>query len=144
MDAPGIDVPGVERLDAAMLGAEAAVRANYFDQAFADRVVARNLDPANAAVRLANERTVAKLARERHFHDPELQRLLHRIRIPTLILWGENDRIFPLAYGEAWQHAIAGSRLVVLPRCGHLPIQEKPEAFAAEVAAFCRAVAGVR
>lgn len=144
MSAPGIDVPGVERLDLSALGAEAAVRANYFDQAFADRAVARNLDPANTAVRLANDRIVAKLARERRFHDPQLRRWLHRIRLPTLVLWGENDRIFPPAYGEAWHRMIAGSRLVIVPRCGHLPIQEKPEEFAAQVAAFCMGVTGAR
>jgi len=137
MDAPGIDVPGVARLDLATLSAEAAVRANYFDQDFADRAVARNLAPENTAIRLANERTVEKLARARRFHDPQLQRWLHRIRIPTLIVWGENDRILPPAYGEAWHRAIAGSRLALVPRCGHLPIQEKPEEFAALVAAFC-------
>ena len=78
--------------------------------------------------------------RGRRFHDPLLQRWLHRIRIPTLILWGEDDRIFPPAYGESWAKAIAGARLVVLPRCGHLPIQERPEDFAATVVEFCGAV----
>jgi len=137
MDAPGIAVPGVAPLDLTALSDEAAVRATYFDREFADAAVARLLNPANEAVRRANERTVAKLARERDWHDPQLQRWLHRIRLPTLIVWGENDRLFPLAYGEAWHQAIAGSHLVVLPRAGHLPIQEKPDEFAAAVGDFC-------
>ena len=137
MDSPGIEVPGVARLDLTKLNDEAAVRATYFDEKFADAGVARLMSPANEPVRRANERLVAKLARERDWHDPQLQRWLHRIRIPTLIVWGENDRLFPRAYGEAWHRAIAGSRLVVVPRAGHLPIQEQPEAFATAVGEFC-------
>jgi pimeloyl-ACP methyl ester carboxylesterase len=141
MDAPGIDVPGIERRTSS-LDEEQAVREIYFDQGFADEAVARAFSPGNEKVRLANQRIVAKLAGQRRFHDPQLQRWLHRIRVQTLILWGENDRMFPPAYGEAWHKAIAGSRLVVLPRCGHLPIQEKPEEFAAFVGEFCSKAVG--
>ena len=142
MDAPGIHVPGVEHLDPFMLNDEQAVRAIYFDERFAEDAVARAFAPENEDVRLANQRMVAKLAWQPRFHDPQMQRWLHRIRVPTLIVWGENDRMFPPAYGEAWLQAIAGSRLVVLPRCGHLPIQEKHEEFAAAVGEFCAAVGG--
>jgi pimeloyl-ACP methyl ester carboxylesterase len=137
MDAPGIYVAGVKPYDPFLLSDEQAVREIYFDQKRADEAVARVLSPENEDVRLANQRIVAKLAWQPRFHDPQLQRWLHRIRIPTLILWGENDRMFPPAYGEAWHTAITGSRLVVLPRCGHLPIQEKSEEFAAIVSEFC-------
>jgi pimeloyl-ACP methyl ester carboxylesterase len=135
MDAPGIAVPGIEHRDA--IDAVQTVRDTYFDPKLADDALARAFNPANDAIRRANESIVEKIAGRYRNHDPLLQRWLHRIRFPTLILWGENDRILPLAYGEAWHKAIAGSRLVALPRCGHLPIQERPEAFAATVAEFC-------
>ncbi|HUB97364.1 MAG TPA: alpha/beta hydrolase [Stellaceae bacterium] len=141
MDAPGIRVPGVAALDQFLLSEERAVRELYFDQKLADDSVARVLDPANEDVRLANQRTVAMLAWQPRFHDPQMQRWLHRIRIPTLILWGDNDRMFPRAFGEAWAKSIPGARLEVLPRCGHLPIQEQPEQFASLVADFCTAAA---
>lgn len=137
MDAPGIDVPGVDTLDQFMLGDEEAVRAIYYNRTLADENVARVLDPANEDVRLSNQRLVAKLAWQPRFHDPSMQRWLGRIRIPTLILWGENDRFFPPAYAKAWEKAIPGSRLVVLPQCGHLPIQEQPALFARHVRDFC-------
>jgi pimeloyl-ACP methyl ester carboxylesterase len=137
VDAPGIHVAGVKQLDPFLLSDEQAVRNIYFDPKLADAAVARMLAPENEDVRLANQRIVAKLAWQPRYHDPQLQRWLHRIHIPTLILWGENDRFFPPAYGEAWHEAIAGSRLVVLPRCGHLPIQEKPEEFVSILAEFC-------
>jgi pimeloyl-ACP methyl ester carboxylesterase len=137
VDAPGIAVAGVKPFDPVALGVEQVIRDTYFDPKLADEALARTLAPENETVRLANQRIVAKLAWQRNFHDPHLQRWLHRIRIPTLILWGENDRLFPAAYGEAWHKAIAGSQLVVIRRCGHLPIQEKPAEFAAIVGEFC-------
>ncbi len=140
MDAPGIDVPGVKGLDQFLLEPEAAVRATYYDAKLAEDAVARMLAPENEDVRLSNQRTVARLAWQPRFHDPQLQRWLHRIRLPTLVLWGADDRFFPPAYGEAWAKAIAGARLVVLPRCGHLPIQEQPEEFARLVGEFCKGV----
>lgn len=138
MDAPGITAPGLEPFDPAARSEEQAIRDTYFDPKLADDAMARAFDPANDEVRRANRRIVAQLAGQRRYHDPQLQRWLHRVRIPTLVVWGENDRLFPPVYGETWQKAIAGARLVVLPRCGHLPIQEQPEAFAKTVAAFCK------
>lgn len=137
MDAPGIYVPGAAQLDPFVLTDEQAVRAVYFDERLADEAVKRTLAPENEDVRLANQRVVAKLAWQPRFHDPQLQRWLGRIRIPTLVLWGENDRLFPPAYGEAWAKAIPGARLEVLPRCGHLPIQEQPDSFVKLVGEFC-------
>ena len=55
---------------------------------------------------------------------------LWRIRTPTLVVWGADDRLVPLAYGEAWAHGIPGARLVTIERCGHLPPLERPERFA--------------
>lgn len=137
MDAPGIFVPGIQQLDPFLLSEEQGIRALFFDQQFADKAVATMLSPESEDVRLSNQRIVAKLAWEPRYHDPLLQRWLHRIRIPTLIIWGENDRLFPPAYGRAWSRAIAASRLVVVPRCGHLPIQEHPDEFARLVGEFC-------
>lgn len=137
MDAPGIFLPGIAQLDPFLLSEEEGVRALFHDQALANRAMATMLAPETEDVRLSNQRTVAMLAWQPRFHDPHLQRWLHRIRIPTLIIWGENDRLFPPAYGEAWAKAIAGSRLAVVARCGHLPIQEQPETFARLVGEFC-------
>lgn len=51
-----------------------------------------------------------------------------QIDVPTLILWGRQDAIVPLWVGERLQRAIAGSRLVVIDRCGHIPHEECPRA----------------
>jgi pimeloyl-ACP methyl ester carboxylesterase len=136
MDAPGIVAPGTAPRDPARESEEQVTRDTYFDPKLADDARAR-VAAGNEAVHQANRRLVMKLAGQHRYHDAQLQSSLYRIRIPTQIIWGANDKLFPPIYGETWQKAIAGSRLTVIPRCGHLPIQEQPDAFAAAVAEFC-------
>jgi pimeloyl-ACP methyl ester carboxylesterase len=49
--------------------------------------------------------------------------------LPTLIVWGEEDRIIPVAHGRATHEAIPGSELVVFDACGHFPHVEEPMRF---------------
>lgn len=61
------------------------------------------------------------------------------LRVPTLILWGEDDRWIPADPNAAkFQAAIPGARLVVVPDAGHVPMEEAPEATAAEALRFLR------
>ncbi len=71
-----------------------------------------------------------------YMHNPRLKRWLHRIDIPTHILWGEQDGIVSLSYGEAWKAEIPGATMETIPRAGHYPHWEQPETFAARVQAF--------
>lgn len=54
----------------------------------------------------------------------------------TLVVWGDCDRIFPLAAGHRLVRGLRNARLEVLPRCGHVPPTERPVAFARRVVAF--------
>jgi pimeloyl-ACP methyl ester carboxylesterase len=137
VDAPGITAPGIPPYDPTLASEEQTVRDTFFDPAFADAAVARAFAPGNEATRDGNRRLVQKLAGQHRYHDAQLQAWLYRIRLPTHIVWGANDRILPPAYGETWQKAIAGARLTLIPRAGHLPIQEQPDAFATAIADFC-------
>lgn len=49
-----------------------------------------------------------------------------KITVPTLIIWGAEDHIIPLALGERLHQAIPDSKLVIIPRCGHDPPEECP------------------
>ena len=64
-----------------------------------------------------------------------LRRLSH-IHVPTLILWGRDDKVNDLSMGEALNQGIKGSKLVVFDATGHGVPQEQPEAFVREVVAF--------
>jgi pimeloyl-ACP methyl ester carboxylesterase len=68
--------------------------------------------------------------------DKGLARRAHRITAPTLLLWGDGDRVNPEAYGEAFRALIPGARLVRRPG-GHMLHLEEPEVVAAAVGDFC-------
>jgi pimeloyl-ACP methyl ester carboxylesterase len=58
-----------------------------------------------------------------------LDRLYLARDVPTLIMWGELDRIIPVAHAHVAHDAIEASRLQVLPGVGHFPQSEAPEQF---------------
>ncbi len=58
------------------------------------------------------------------------------VRAPTLIVWGDEDRLVPLAHGRRLVHAIAGARLEIVPASGHMPFIERPEEFLRVVRPF--------
>ena len=65
--------------------------------------------------------------------------LLREIRVPTLIVCGEEDTITPVSDSEAMQKAIAGAKLKVIPKAGHLSNMERPEAFNEALMSFLSA-----
>ena len=66
----------------------------------------------------------------------DMREMMRAIRAPTLLVWGENDPLVPLQYGQAMQREIAESRLVVLPRAAHVAMWDAPDAFNRAVLAF--------
>ena len=83
-----------------------------------------------------NREATARYAWSPYMHDPKLKGRLHRIRIPTLFLWGEADRILSEQYGRAYCTAISGARFETIARAGHFPHIEQPDEFAQRVLAF--------
>jgi pimeloyl-ACP methyl ester carboxylesterase len=70
---------------------------------------------------------VLRFARAAKRHNIE-DRLGH-ISVPTLLVWGRNDRITPPEIAERFHALLPDSRLRFLPRCGHAPMLEQPDAF---------------
>jgi len=83
-----------------------------------------------------NREATARYAWSPYLHDPKLKGRLHRIRIPTLVLWGDKDRLTAPDYGRAYAAAIPGARFELIGACGHFPHIEQPEAFARTVLGF--------
>jgi pimeloyl-ACP methyl ester carboxylesterase len=71
-----------------------------------------------------------------YMYNPQLKRWLHRIVVPTLVLWGASDEIVQPSYGRAYSALIPGARFELIAEAGHHPEIEQPEAFADRVAAF--------
>ncbi|GAA1967877.1 alpha/beta hydrolase [Amycolatopsis minnesotensis] len=60
--------------------------------------------------------------------DPELGPRLADVRVPALLLWGENDVVVPPEFGRAYAELFADARFELIPGGGHLPYREAPEA----------------
>ena len=71
--------------------------------------------------------------------DKGLKKRIHRITAPTLLLWGEHDRLVPRAYAKAFAGRLKDTRLEVVAGAGHAPHLEEPDATARVVQAFLKA-----
>ena len=68
----------------------------------------------------------------------KFQGQLSHIAVPTLLIWGEKDMIFPPSVGESLHRAIPGSTWRVIERSGHIPMWETPDAFNEVVLSFLK------
>ncbi|MDP9395999.1 MAG: alpha/beta hydrolase [Actinomycetota bacterium] len=67
---------------------------------------------------------------------PDSFDVLRGLRVPALVVVGEDDTLSPVADAQAMADALPDARLVVVPGAGHLTALEDPDAFAAAVVAF--------
>jgi pimeloyl-ACP methyl ester carboxylesterase len=114
---------------------------------FADVEAAKARQPAinpedKEAIAKANLERQMSLAATSKFvwpiWDKGLKRRIHRIKAPTLIIWGEKDGLIPPIYGETFKKLIPGSRLEVIADTAHVPMTERPEKFVRLVSGFLR------
>jgi pimeloyl-ACP methyl ester carboxylesterase len=61
-----------------------------------------------------------------HLADPKLLRRLARVRVPALLIWGEDDVVVPTAFGKAYAAGFADARFEVVPGAGHQPALQAP------------------
>ncbi|MBP0454177.1 alpha/beta hydrolase [Kitasatospora sp. RG8] len=137
INAVGVNVETEPITDFFALDARSAAEHSWHDP---DRY---HVDPAGIpagelARRQGNTATVRTLAGDPYMHDPKLLRRLGRVHVPTLLVWGESDRIVTPAYGAAYADAFANGTLEVVPEAGHLPQIEQPEATIALIDAHLR------
>jgi len=111
----------------------------FHDPALGERLMALDGDLDNPklleAFMIRNARQLT-MASKLLFPVPDrgLAERLYRIRARTVIVWGEDDRMIPPAYCEAFRRGIAGTELVTIPAAGHMVIVEKAEAVVAALA----------
>lgn len=134
--AAGLHLKGVPQVDAYLQNDEQRLRETFHDQALADRLINQVVSPELADIALKNRFTAAKLVWQPRGYNPHLYKWLHRIDVPTLIVWGASDRLCPPAYAEEFHRLIPGSRVAMIPACGHLPSIEKPDLFAETIIRF--------
>jgi pimeloyl-ACP methyl ester carboxylesterase len=71
-----------------------------------------------------------------YMYSQTLPHLLGGIKAPTLIVWGDDDRIVPRGTADAWLRALPGARLEIVPACGHFAEMEKPDELARLITGF--------
>lgn len=137
VDAFGLRVPAAPATDLLRLD-PAQMRAVLFADpaaAVAQELVPDTPTAAALEATLQARQVLARFAWQ--FPDnPRLGRYLYRVKTPTLIVWGAQDGVVSTAHAQAYLRGIAGAELVVLPRCGHLPHAEQPEALVRAVLSY--------
>jgi pimeloyl-ACP methyl ester carboxylesterase len=141
----GLDVPGVQSVNDEMRAGQNlfAVRSRPEFQGFIQRIFARppympRPVVAQLALRLARsadwyERIVANLLESEIHAAPEGASFiadLARIRVPTLIVWGDRDTLFPTSHGQYLARVIPGAKIEVFNGVGHCPHLESPRLLA--------------
>ena len=88
------------------------------------------MSDAELTVIARNSETTARFCWDPYMHNPKLKHRLHRIKVPTLLIWGDGDGIVKAeTYGRGYAGLIPGAKMSVVADAGHLPHIEQPEAF---------------
>ena len=132
----GIRIKGLPVGDNFIWSPEENARNLYHDQSFADEIIARVPSEEEAELILTNRFMAVKLGWEPRWYNPALERWLHRIQVPSLVLWGEDDKLLPSRYAEVWGREVPDVKVEIIPECGHLPQIEKAGVTADAILAF--------
>jgi len=138
VDAVGIKIGDRETRDIADMHAvdENGLAALLYENPLKHRQDYASLSDEDALTIARNNEAWALFGWRPYMHNPKLLGRLHRIRIPTLALWGENDRVVDVRYGRAFSAAIPNARFETIGDAGHLSFAEQPSAFACRIENF--------
>ena len=115
----GIRVEGVERYDYFANPIDETLRRLFHDPSRAAQLLPTEYG-AEVVVRGYHEfTTLARLSWNPYLYDPKLQQRLPRLRTPTLLIWGAEDRVLPPAHGDLFAALMPAATLTRIPQCGH-------------------------
>lgn len=137
VDAVGVKVGGREDRDIADVFAtpqEELTRLMWHDPSKAPDPV--QMTDEQRQIMQSNRVALGLYTWQPYMHNPKLPRRLHRIDVPTLVLWGESDGLVTPDYGRAYCGMIPGAQFAVIPEAGHAPQAEQPDAFVEQVLSF--------
>jgi 3-oxoadipate enol-lactonase len=116
-----------------MLDLEGTVRALVSDSTW--RQQAAVVERVRKIVRSAAPRAIIPTL-QAIMDRPDLTPVLSTISVPTLVLWGDDDRLIPKKQTQSMADRISGARGVEIPKAGHLSPMEAPQAFNATILDF--------
>ena len=122
----GLDVPGHPALDIIATPGEQLVPMLVSDFEVLKKRLPEKPDMDFVGARYREATSFARLFWE-HPIDPKFPRHLHRIRMPVLLVWGDQDRVMPVAHAEAWKAKIPQAEVMIVTGAGHIVHLDKPE-----------------
>jgi pimeloyl-ACP methyl ester carboxylesterase len=134
--AMGIKPPEGDILDQAVTGYIDYARAGFHDQKAFDRVY--GAEPSNQQLYdwdICREMCF-RIAWKPYMYSQTLPHLLGAVRAPSLVVWGDDDKVVPLSAGKAFAKALPNAKLEIVKACGHCVDMEKPDELAKLVSNF--------
>jgi pimeloyl-ACP methyl ester carboxylesterase len=122
--AAGLEVPGHPVADFFSLTLDQVFELSFHNPA-PFRIDPATLSPAAQAIAAGNRAALAAYAGQA-MTDPTLGGRLHDVVVPTLVIWGDSDRMVDPEYGRAFAAAIPKARFELLTGTGHMPQVETP------------------
>jgi pimeloyl-ACP methyl ester carboxylesterase len=136
VDAAGLkqDKPIPDLNPSSLATMRGVMQAVFFDTSWLDDNTLRKIFTDKLS--LHDGYTVRSILSNPAIDAERLDNKLANIKVPTLVLWGKQDSLLPVAAGERYTAGIAGARLVSFDKCGHIPAVEQSEAFVSTVTGF--------
>lgn len=134
--AMGIQPPEGEILDQALVSYIQYAQLGFQDQRAFERVYGAEPSTDQLETWDINREMTFRLAWKPYLYSQTLPHLLGGVKIPSLVVWGANDRIVPLSAGERYAEALPNARLSVVEGCGHCVDMERPDELAKLIESF--------
>jgi pimeloyl-ACP methyl ester carboxylesterase len=115
----GMRVPAHPTTDLFTIPADKFASYLVASPAILSRMAAVNVTNEMKVARYREMTTLARIAWDRNY-EPKLERWLAKVAAPTLILWGEQDRVIPPLQANAWAKALGNAEVAIFPDAGHL------------------------
>src|SRR5689334_5882396 len=128
--AMGLKPPQGDILDLAITGYVDYVRASFHDQKAFDRVYGAEPTVDQLEMWDICREMSFRIAWKPYMYSQTLPHLLASVRAPTLVVWGDDDKVVPMSAGKRYVEALPNARLEVVKGCGHAVDMEQPEALA--------------
>lgn len=134
----GLYVEGVGKGDIFLWTPEESARNFFADPALSEAALKRDVSEEEGVRQTKNAEMLAKLAWSPRLFSHDLPKWLHRIDVPTMIVWGDQDKVLEPGHGPAFRDLIPGAKLETIAACGHLPHIEKADDLAALIGGFAK------
>ena len=131
--APGIQPDEGEILDQMLVDYHEYVRAGFHDETRYEEEFGTEVSSELKELWDFSREMTARLSWKPYMYSRELPHLLQEVQTPTLVAWGDDDRVVPISSAQTYERSMPNARLVTIEDCGHFADFEQPDALAALV-----------